>query len=292
MSEEERGGHEALVAYARVLEAPGEQENREDFIASLRARNPLFLGILVVLLWLVRVAEYRGLLFFLGTLVKLLKDKFISSPWFVAAAVIVTFSAWGLALLAWLGVPILSTVLRFHPVGRTAITETQRKQSTFMTAYWLVVAAAFPVYITGEIVSSMVVAICLFALVIPFVVAIGEQKTKTWIGTTLLAVAALGCIYGGRQIAASDEAVRPLAGSLLTAPVPDNAIDLGTAFDREYEGQAKQDLILEHPEVAELQRAFFELFIPLALFWLGMLLFLWRHSHARLVDSVPADDED
>ena len=170
---------------------PGNEWARDGVIRAIKARNPLYRGLLKFWLWMSTLKDGAQWAVFLGLIFgrRILAAIADASPTLEPFARALGFLLLAFVLLTWVGDPLFNLTLRLHPLGRHALTPDERRASTF-----------FGLLILGAIVSAIVgmlgagpmgfgIAVGLVAFTLPLSATYaseGRRRRKLATMTTLL----------------------------------------------------------------------------------------------------------
>lgn len=183
---------------------------REGMLEALKARNPIYRGMLAYYLWIGRQSGRMQWAFFIGTFfaARLLRGTAASSPALgrVLWPVLILFYAF--IYLSWTAHPLFNLLLRFDSFGRYVLSRDERHASNWFAAslalllgclgWWALSEAPTPLPMFASIMAAML-SVCVAASFI------GERRRRRVLVTFSGALAAAAVAFGALTFAGHEE---------------------------------------------------------------------------------------
>lgn len=124
---------------------PDLEHARHGMLEALKARNPLYRGMLAYFLWMGRQGAKLQWAFIIGSLFLLNSIVAAAERYPALWAAVVVFYLF--IYLSWTAVPMFNLLLRFHPLGRYVLSADERKGSYWFGGFLLAALAMLAAYV-------------------------------------------------------------------------------------------------------------------------------------------------
>lgn len=164
---------------------------RQGLLEALKARNPIYRGMLAYFLWMGRMSQKIQWAFIIGVVFgnKIVRNLAASNPGLVVVVIPLQVLFYGFIYLSWTSVPLFNFTLLFDRFGRQVLTRRERAGALVFGASFLLVIAALAWWATGgaEGLLATQVAAYISAFVATTTLATGYRAWLFGIATAMLA---------------------------------------------------------------------------------------------------------
>ncbi len=169
---------------------------RQGLLEALKARNPIYRGMLAYFLWMGRMSQKIQWAFIIGVMFgnRIVRNLAETRPDLIVVVVPLQVLFYGFIYLSWTSVPMFNFTLLFDRFGRQVLTRRERAGGLVFGASFLFVIAALIWWSTGGAHGLLATQIAAYisAFVATTTLATGLRAWVFGIGTALLAVLGAG----------------------------------------------------------------------------------------------------
>lgn len=153
---------------------------REGVVEALKARNPVYRGMLAYFLWTSRLQPKVLWGFILGgvILARVLREFGKSNPQWAPYTWLVLGPYFAFVLMTWIADPLFNLLLRTHPIGRIALTEQQVKAANWFGGSLLVALLSLSVWLVLRTDPPLILAMVSGFMVIPISSSLGTETRR------------------------------------------------------------------------------------------------------------------